>query len=78
MSNMESINATVTPEITAEWLAQRGYTIARAAVNAGVSGVHLGLVLKGMRKPSRELVKRLKKLPKLHAVKCRVAIPGNQ
>ncbi|MEG3024307.1 MAG: hypothetical protein RR888_09570 [Akkermansia sp.] len=78
MNDIGRIKTTVASEITAQWLANRGYTIKRAAANVGVSDVHLGLVLKGVRNPSRELVKRLKRLPKLHAVRCRVAVSDNK
>ena len=58
--------------VTAQWLADRGYSVSRAAVAAGVTPMHLCLVLKGERKPSAELVMALRSLPAYHPVKCRV------
>lgn len=57
--------------VTAKFLAERGYTVPRAAA-VGVSANHLYLVLKGERKPSVELFSNLATLPAYHPVKCRV------
>lgn len=59
--------------VTAQWLADRGYTIERASKNVGVSKTHLLFVVRGKRKPSKELMKRVLNLPVLAPVKCRVA-----
>ncbi len=69
MSTLVKHNMTVTPE----FLAERGYTLTKAAAAAGVSATHLCLVLKGERKPSKELMRKLKKLPKYHPIKARVS-----
>ena len=58
--------------VTAKFLADRGYTVPRAAAAVGVSANHLYLVLKGERKPSAELVSNLATLPAYHPVLCRV------
>lgn len=58
--------------VTAKFLAERGYTVPRAAAAVGVSANHLYLVLKGERKPSAELLSNLATLPAYHPVKCRV------
>lgn len=69
------MNALVKPNITVtpEFLAERGYSISKAAAAVGVSAPHLCFVLKGARKPSEDLVRRLMELPKFHPVKCRVS-----
>lgn len=59
--------------VTAKFLAERGYTVPRAAAAAGVSANHLYLVLKGERKPSSALVQRLRDLTPYHPVKCQVS-----
>lgn len=58
--------------VTARYLAGKGYTLTRAALNVGVSPSHLTLVLRGERKPSAALLERLRALPKLKPVCCRV------
>lgn len=58
--------------VTAKFLADRGYSVCRAAMAVGVSANHLYLVLKGERKPSAELLRNLKTLPAFHPVRCRV------
>ena len=58
--------------VTAKFLAERGYSVPRAAMVVGVSANHLYLVLKGERKPSAELLSNLATLPAYHPVKCRV------
>lgn len=58
--------------VTAKFLAERGYTVPKAAAAVGVSANHLYLVLKGERKPSAELVGNLSTLPAFHPVRCRV------
>lgn len=58
--------------VTAQWLADKGYSITRAAQAAEVSPSHLAKVLKGERKPSSDLVQRLEALPAYHPVKCLV------
>lgn len=68
MKDLVKPNMTVTPE----FLAERGYSLTKAAQAAGVSPTHLRLVLKGERKPSEELMLHLRSLPKFHPVKCRV------
>ncbi len=69
MSTLVKSNMTVTPE----FLAERGYTLTKAAAAAGVSTTHLRFVLKGERKPSKELMRKLRKLPKYHPIKARVS-----
>ena len=58
--------------VTARYLADKGYTITRAAQNAGCSPSHLALVLQGKRVPSVDLVNRLRALSPLKPVLCRV------
>ncbi len=58
--------------VTARYLADKGYSITRAAQAAGCSPSHLTLVLKGERKPSSALVQRLRDLTPYHPVKCLV------
>lgn len=58
--------------VTARYLADKGYTITRAAQNAGCSPAHLTHVLKGDRQPSACLLERLRGLPALKTVLCRV------
>lgn len=58
--------------VTAQYLAGKGYTLSRAALNVGVSPSHLTLVLRGERKPSESLLERLRALPVLKPVCCRV------
>ena len=58
--------------VTARYLADKGYTITRAAQAAGCSPSHLTLVLKRERKPSSALVQRLRDLTPYHPVKCLV------
>lgn len=50
--------------VTADFLAARGYSITRAAQAVGVSPNHLSQVTRGLRKPSKELVAAIKRLPK--------------
>ena len=69
MNGNDKKKLTVTPE----FLAGRGYSISRAARAAGVSPVHLRLVLLGERKPSAALLERLVNLPAYHPVECRVS-----
>ena len=69
MCSLVKLNITVTPE----FLAERGYSISRAAAAVGVSVTHLCLVLKGERKPSAALLQRLRFLPKCRPVKPRVS-----
>lgn len=57
--------------VTAQGLAERGYSVSKAAAAAGVSTTHLCAVLRGKRTPSAELVQRLRSLPKYHPVPCR-------
>lgn len=59
--------------LTPEYLAGRGYTISRAARAVDVSTTHLRLVLKGQRTGSRELLKKLRTLPKYHPITPRVS-----
>ena len=56
--------------VTAQYLADKGYSITRAAQAAEVSPSHLAKVLKGERKPSSALVQRLRDLTPYHPVKC--------
>jgi len=72
MSDLVKHNMTVTPE----FLAARGYTLTKAAAAVGVSTTHLCYVLKGERKPSKELMHNLRTLPKYHPVKARVSYAG--
>ena len=58
--------------VTARYLADKGYTITRAAQNVGCSPAHLTHVLKGDRQPSATLQERLRALPRLMPVMCRV------
>lgn len=58
--------------VTAQYLADKGYSITRAAQAAGCSPSHLTLVLKGERKPSTALMQRLRDLTPYHPVMCRV------
>lgn len=58
--------------VTARYLADKGYTITRAAQNVGCSPAHLTKVLKGERKPSVALLERLRALAVLKPVLCRV------
>lgn len=58
--------------VTARYLADKGYTITRAAQNVGCSPAHLTHVLKGDRQPSACLLERLRGLPALKPVLCRV------
>lgn len=53
-------------------LAAHGYSIYAAACAVGCTASHLVEVCKGNRKPSADLVARIKALPKRLAVKCRV------
>ncbi len=59
--------------VTREWLAERGYTLRQAAEDVGVSATHLGLVCRGERVPSKGLLARLRRLPKYHPIKVRLA-----
>ncbi len=68
MKRKDNKNVTV----TAQWLANKGYSITRAAQAAEVSPSHLAKVLKGERKPSSALVQRLRDLTPYHPVKCQV------
>ena len=45
--------------VTARYLADKGYTITRAAQNVGCSPSHLTMVLQGKRVPSEALLERL-------------------
>lgn len=58
--------------VTARYLADKGYSITRAAQNVGCSPAHLARVLQGDREPSAALLERLRALPKLMPVLCRV------
>ena len=58
--------------VTAQYLADKGYSITRAAQNVGCSPAHLTKVLQGDREPSAALLERLRALPKLMPVLCRV------
>lgn len=68
MNRNDNKNVTV----TARYLADKGYTITRAAQNVGCSPSHLTKVLQGERVPSEELLERLRGLAKLKPVLCRV------
>lgn len=57
---------------TAKALAQKGYSVTKAANACGVSPNHLSLVLRGKRKASAALVERLAALPKGKPVLCLV------
>ena len=59
--------------VTAQFLADKGYSITRAAQNVGYSPAHLTRVLKGDREPSAALLERLRALPRLMPVMCRVS-----
>lgn len=48
--------------VTARYLADKGYTITRAAQNVGCSPSHLTMVLQGKRVPSESLLERLRGL----------------
>lgn len=65
MNEQASKNVTV----TAEFLGKKGYSLTRAAQEVGVSVTHLRLVCKGERKPSKELVCALRRLPKQTPIK---------
>lgn len=58
--------------VTARYLADKGYTITRAAQNVGCSPSHLTMVLQGKRVPSEALLERLRGLAPLKPVLCRV------
>ena len=58
--------------VTAQYLADKGYSITRAVQAAGCSPSHLTLVLNRERKPSFALVQRLRDLTPYHPVKCLV------
>ena len=58
--------------VTARYLADKGYSITRAAQNVGCSPAHLARVLQGERVPSAALQEKLLALPKLMPVMCRV------
>ena len=58
--------------VTPRYLADKGYTITRAAQNVGCSPSHLTMVLQGKRVPSEALLERLRGLAKLKPVMCRV------
>lgn len=45
--------------VTAQYLADKGYSITRAAQNVGCSPAHLTRVLQGDREPSAALLERL-------------------
>lgn len=59
--------------VTARYLADKGYSITRAAQNVGCSPAHLARVLQGDRVPSELLLERLRALPVLRPVMCRVS-----
>lgn len=58
--------------VTARYLADKGYSITRAAQNVGCSPSHLTMVLQGKRVPSEALLERLRGLAPLKPVLCRV------
>lgn len=58
--------------VTARYLADKGYSITRAAQNVGCSPAHLAKVLQGDRVPSALLLERLRALPELRPVMCQV------
>lgn len=58
--------------VTAQYLADKGYSITRAAQNVGCSPAHLTRVLQGNREPSAALLERLRDLTPYHPVKCQV------
>lgn len=58
--------------VTAKSLADRGYSLTRAAAAAGVSVTHLRKVCQGERKASAELLGKLEALPAYHPVRCLV------
>ena len=65
MDKKSNINDAVTFEI----LAAKGWSARKAALQVGVSPAHLARVCTGERIPSKDLVKRLKRLPHLPPIK---------
>ena len=68
LSKMDK-KSNINDAVTFESLAARGWSARKAALQVGVSPAHLSRVCSGERIPSKELVKRLKKLPQLPPIK---------
>ncbi len=52
-----------------EFLASRGWSARKAAMQVGVHPSHLARVCNGEREPSKDLLRRLRKLPQLPPIK---------
>ena len=68
LSKMDK-KSNINDAVTFEFLAAKGWSARKAALQVGVSPAHLSRVCSGERIPSRDLVKRLKKLPQLPPIK---------
>ena len=68
LSKMDK-KSNINDAVTFEFLAAKGWSARKAALQVGVSPAHLARVCTGERIPSRDLVKRLKKLPQLPPIK---------